>query len=107
MAENYSLNIQDTASVEEWKSRAEQLNRDADAAVKDAAQALTEFKTMAEGNIFEEVCTYGDGIITGMTDILKGMDEILSAVNKIMEDVKAKIAELAGGVRDTKSTLIG
>lgn len=107
MAEQFVYDVMETASVEEWKSRAEALNQEADQAVREAAEALKEFQSTAEGNIFEEVCTYGEGVITGMTDVLRGMNEILGAVNKIVEALKARIESLAGGVRDTKSALIG
>lgn len=104
---DYQLNVQDTASVEAWKDRVNALNQRADQAIREAADALREFKDTAEGNVFEEVCKYGEGVVTGMTKVLEGMNEILTAVNKIMETVKSKAQELVSGVVDVIGKVLG
>ena len=107
MADNYTLNVQDTASVEAWKARAQELNERAQRAVNEAAQALNEFKDTAEGNVFEQVCSYSNDIIGGMTNIIKGMNEILTAVNSLMDLIRSKSQELLEGVAGVVSKVFG
>lgn len=107
MAENYTLNVQDTASVEAWKEKANDLNQRAARAVQEAGQALNEFKDTAEGNVFEEVCKYSDSVISGMTKVLEGMNEILTAVNSIMDKIRQTMQDLVGGVGDLVGSVFG
>ena len=41
---NYTLDVQDSASVESWKREVQLLNERTEKTVKEAAQALQEFK---------------------------------------------------------------
>lgn len=107
MAGNYTLDVKDTASVQDWKERAQALNERADKAIKEASQALNEFKDTAEGNVFEQVCSYSDQIISGMTQVMKGMGEILSAVDSLMNMIKQKSQELIEGVAGVVSKVFG
>lgn len=107
MAENYTMNVQDTASVEAWKEKANDLNQRASITVREAGQALNEFKETAEGNVFEEVCRYSDGMISGMVKVLDGMNEILTVVNSIMEKILNLGRELANGVVDAVGSILG
>jgi len=107
MEQGYQLNVQDESSVREWQQRAQALNERAAQTVREAAEALNEFKDTAEGNVFEEVCKYSDGVISGMTKVLDGMNEILTAVHKLMETVKSTITDLVGGVGGVISKVLG
>jgi len=104
---SYNFDVQDKAAVQAWKDQAERLNERAAKVVNEAAEVLKEFQQTAEGNVFEKVCEYGEGVITGMTKVLEGMNEILSAVNKLMETILAKIQELVGGVQDKSARVLG
>lgn len=95
---NYSLNVQDRASVEDWKQRAQKLNEAAERTIREAAQALDEFKDTAEGNVFEQVCQYSGQVISGMTQVMQGMNEILNAVDKMINMLVEKGKELVDGV---------
>jgi len=107
MAQEYKIDIQDESSVREWQQRAQALNERAAQTVREAADALNEFKNTAEGNVFEEVCKYSDGVISGMTKVLDGMNELLTVVNKVMETVKSTITDLVGGVGSVISSVLG
>lgn len=108
MAEGgYQFDIKDQASVNEWKARAEKLNAEADRITREAAQALQDFGKTAEGNVFEEVVKYSDGVITGMTDILKGMNEILTVVNSIMEKILNFGKGLVDGMTSVANAILG
>lgn len=98
MAENYVLDVQDSASVESWKTEVQNLNEKTAQVVKEAAQALEEFKQTAEGNVFEDICELGGQIITGTTEVMKGMTELLNAVTKLVDTVKNVGKELVQGV---------
>lgn len=104
---NYSLNVQDQASVNEWKARAQKLNEQAERTIREAAQALEEFKDTAEGNVFEQVCTYSNQVISGMTQVMQGMNEILSAVDKMVNMIMEKGKELVDGVIDVVGKVFG
>lgn len=104
---SYTFDVQDTSSVNAWKEAVERLNERAAKVVNEAAQLLQEFSQTAEGNIFEEVCKYSDGVISGMIKVLEGMNEILTAVNKLMTDIKGAIKDLVGGVGSTVSKVLG
>lgn len=105
MASNYTLDVQDTASVDSWKSEVQELNERTERTVKEAAQALEEFRTTAEGNIFEAVCDLSSQIVTGTTEVMKGMTELLNAVTKFVDLIKSKSAELVQGVANVASKL--
>ena len=96
MAENYVLDVKDSASVESWKAAVESLN---------AARALEEFKTTAEGNVFEEICNLSGQIITGTTEVMKGMTELLNAVTKLVDTVKNLGKDLVSGVANVVSKI--
>ena len=49
MAESYVIDVQDSASVDSWKSEVQALNEKTAQVVKEAANALAEFKDTAEG----------------------------------------------------------
>ena len=98
MANNYQLDVQDSASVEAWKAEVQRLNERTAQAVKEAGQALEEFKNTAEGTVFDEVCKLSSEIITGTTEVMKGMTELLNAVTKFTNLLKQKAGELAQGV---------
>ena len=83
MANNYTLDVQDSASVESWKSEVQKLNEETEQAVKEAGQALADFKNTAEGNVFEEVCNLSNDIISGTVEVMRGMTELLNAVTKL------------------------
>ncbi len=104
---NYSLNVQDQASVNDWKARAQKLNEQAERTIREAAQALEEFKDTAEGNVFEQVCTYSNQVINGMTQVMQGMNEILTAVDKMINMVLEKGKELVDGVIDVVGKVFG
>lgn len=104
---NYSLNVQDQASVNDWKARAQKLNEQAERTIREAAQALEEFKDTAEGNVFEQVCTYSNQVIDGMTQVMQGMNEILVAVDKMINMVLEKGKELVDGVIDVVGKVFG
>lgn len=104
---NYSLNVQDQASVNDWKARAQKLNEQAERTIREAAQALEEFKDTAEGNVFEQVCTYSNQVISGMTQVMQGMNEILSAVDKMVNMILEKGKELVDGVIDVVGKVFG
>lgn len=104
---NFVLNVQNKASVEGWKTRAQDLNNRAKTAVDEAAQALKEFRATAEGGVIDEIVTYGDGVITGMTQVLSGMNEILTAVNNLVSKFTQVIGELIEGVGSTKRKTLG
>lgn len=95
---SYSLNVQDQASVNDWKARAQKLNEEAERTIREAAQALDEFKDTAEGNVFEQVCSYSGQVINGMTQVMQGMNEILNAVDKMVNMLIEKGKELVDGV---------
>lgn len=107
MASNYSLDVKDTASVESWKSEVQRLNERTEQTVREAGNALNEFRSTAEGNVFEQVCGYSDQIISGTTKVLQGMTEILNAVNDFMNMVKSKGAELVQGVAGVIGKVFG
>jgi len=98
MAANYVLDVQDNASVESWKAGVQKLNEETERVVKEAGQALEEFRQTAEGNVFEEVCKLSGEIISGTTEVMKGMTELLNAVTKFVDLVKSKGRDLAQGV---------
>lgn len=104
---NYSLNVQDQASVNAWKERAQKLNENAERTIREAAQALEEFKDTAEGNVFEQVCSYSGQVISGMTQVMQGMNEILSAVDKMINMIMQKGKELVDGVIDVVGKVFG
>lgn len=95
---NYTLDVQDSASVDSWKRDVQALNERTEKTVRDAAQALAEFKQTAEGNVFDEICTLSDQIISGTTEVMKGMTELLNAVTKLVDTVKNLGKELVSGV---------
>jgi len=107
MADWTALNVQDQASVNQWKQRAETLNQQAVKLVKEAGEALKEFKNSAEGQIFDEVVTYSSGVIDGMGKVLEGMNKILETVNKLVDSAKQKIGELVGDVKSVASKVLG
>ena len=107
MASNYSVNVQDSASVESWKSDVQRLNERTEQVVREAAQALEEFRSTAEGNVFEKVCDYSGQVISGTTKVLQGMTEILNAVNDFVNMVKNKGAELVQGVAGVVGKVFG
>lgn len=108
MADNiYGFDVKDRASVENWRKQAQTLNERAAKAVDEAAQILKEFKQTAEGQVFDEVCSYGDGIITGMTQIVSGMNDILEAVNNLMTNIIDAISNMVGGVSDKRNSTLG
>lgn len=98
MASSYTLDVQDSASVESWKSEVQRLNERTERTVKEAGQALEEFRNTAEGNVFDEVCKLSGQIITSTTEVMKGMTELLNAVTKFVDLIKSKGMELAQGV---------
>lgn len=104
---NYSLNVQDQASVNDWKARAQKLNEQAERTIREAAQALEEFKDTAEGNVFEQVCMYSNQVISGMTQVMQGMNEILSVVDKMVNMILEKGKELVDGVIDVVGKVFG
>lgn len=104
---SFELNVQDTASVQAWKERAQQLNEKAEQTIREASQVLVEFKDTAEGNVFEQVCSCGDQMISGMTQVMKGMAEILSAVDNLMNMIKQKSQELIDGVAGVVRNVFG
>ncbi len=83
MANNYVLDVQDSASVDSWKREVQTLNEKTEQVVKEAGQALDEFKGTAEGNVFEEVCKLSSQIITGTSEVMKGMTELLRNLKEI------------------------
>ncbi len=104
---SYSLNVQDQASVNAWKERAQKLNEDAERTIREAAQALDEFKDTAEGNVFEQVVQYSGQVITGMDQVMKGMNEILTAVDNMVNMLINKGKELVDGVIDVVGKVFG
>lgn len=107
MANNYVLNVQDSASVESWKREVQALNERTERVVKEAGQALEEFKNTAEGNVFEQVCSYSAQIISGTIEVAKGMFKILEAVDNIVNLIKSKTSELIQGVAGVVSKVFG
>lgn len=107
MANNYTLDVKDTASVETWKKEVQALNERTEQTVREAGQALEEFRSTAEGNVFERVCDYSGQVISGTTKVLQGMTEILNAVNEFMNMLKSKGAELVQGVAGVVSKVFG
>ena len=95
---DWGLNVQEKSSVDNWTQRAKALNERATQIVKEGEQAVSEFKTAAEGQIFEKVAEYSDGVIKGMGDVLKGMNQMLDTVNKLVSKTTEKIKDLVGGV---------
>lgn len=107
MAENYVIDVQDSASVESWKSEVQALNEKTAQVVKEAAQALEEFKQTAEGNVFENICDLGAQIISGTTEVMKGMTELLNAVTKLVDTVKNLGKDLVQGVVGAVGKIFG
>ena len=103
----WNANVQDQASVDAWKQRAERLNQQAEQLVKEAGQALAEFKGSAEGQIFDKVVEYSSGVISGTATVLQGMNKILETVNTLVADTKAKIGELVQDVKDVSRRVLG
>ncbi len=95
---NYTLDVQDSASVESWKREVQLLNERTEKTVKEAAQALQEFKQTAEGNVFDEICNLSNQIISSTVEVMKGMTELLNAVTKLVDTVKNLGKELVSGV---------
>ena len=107
MAGSFELNVQDSGSVQAWKERAQALNENAERTIREASQVLTEFKDTAEGNIFFFLCSSGEQMISGMTQVMKGMAEILSAVDNLMNMIKQKSQDLVSGVVDVVRNVFG
>lgn len=106
MAE-YQLDVQERASIQAWKDKAEQLNKDAQRAVNEAADALNEFKNTAEGNVFEQVCEYSGQIISGMADVATGMLEIINAIENLMNLIQRTGQALVEGVAGVVGKIFG
>ena len=104
---DWSSNVQDQASVEAWKQRAADLNERAAIIVKEAGLALEEFKSSAEGQIFDQVVVYSSGVIAGTATVLQGMNQILETVNKLVASVKQTIGELVSDVKSVASKVLG
>lgn len=100
MPNNYTLDVQDSVSVESWKTEVQQLNERTEKAVKEAGEALSEFKQTAEGSVFDEVCNFSSQIITSTTEVMKGMTELLNAITKFVNLVKSTSQDLLEGVVD-------
>lgn len=98
MANSYQLDVKDSASVESWKADVQKLNEQTERTVKEAAQALAEFRNTAEGNVFEEVCNLSENVISSTVEVMKGMTELLNAVTKLVDTIKNVGKELASGV---------
>lgn len=103
MANNYVLNIQDTASVNAWKEKVERLNERTEIAVQNAGKSLEDFTSVAEGNVIEELKNLGGQLITATATVAKGMLNLVAAVMDMSNLVKTKGSDLA---RDT-ATYIG
>lgn len=101
------FNVQDKASVEAWKQRAEELNERANKLVNESADVLAEFKETAEGQVFDQVVEYSGDVIEGVNKVLDGMNEILTVVNKVVESILAKMQELVSEVGNTKGRTLG
>lgn len=106
MAE-YVIDVQDSASVNDWKEAVERLNERTEQTVREAAQALEAFKDTAEGNVFESICDLSREIITGTTAVLKGMTELLNAVTKLADTVKNVGKDLVSGVANVVGKILG
>lgn len=98
MANNYTLDVQDSASVESWKQAVQELNERTERTVKEAGQALDEFKQTAEGNVITEIGNLGSQICTSTIEVMKGMTELLNAVTKLVDTIKNVGRDLAQGV---------
>lgn len=98
MASNFVLDVQDSASVDSWKNEVQALNERTEKAVREAGQALEEFRGTAEGNVFEEVCKLSSQIITSTTEVMKGMAKLCEAVTDFANLVKNVGRDLAEGV---------
>lgn len=107
MASWGSLNIQEQASVKAWQEQVKQLNEKAARVVKEAQEALAEFRNSAVGQIFDKVVEYSAAVITGVTKILEGMNRILETINKLMTDVMNKIKELVSGTANKQTQTVG
>ena len=107
MAGNYVLDVKDSASVESWKAEVQKLNEDTERVVKEAAQALDDFRGTAEGNVFEEICKLSSDIISGTTQVMKGMTELLNAVTKLVDTVKNLGKDLVQGVAGAVGKIFG
>ncbi len=101
------FNVQDRASVDAWKKRAQELNEKANKLVREAAEVLEEFKQTAEGQIFDKVVEYSSNVIAGVNKVLDGMNQILSTVNDLISSILAKIGEIVTDVGNTQSNVIG
>lgn len=101
------FNVQDKASVEAWKERAEKLNEKANKLVNEAADILAEFKETAEGQVFDQVVEYSGDVIEGVNKVLEGMNQILNVVNNIITSIMAKMQELVNDVGNTKNKTMG
>lgn len=101
------FNIQDKASVEAWKDRAQTLNEKAAQVVREAAEVLEAFRDTAEGQIFEQVVTYSNDVIQGMKKVFEGMNQVLEVVNSLMESAMRVIQELVTGVKTTGNKVVG
>lgn len=106
-ANNFVLDVQDSASVQAWKDRAQALNERTEQVIKEASQVLDEFKDTAEGNVFEQVCQYSGQVISGLTEVMRGINSILTAVDSMMNLIKQKSAELIEGVAGVVSKVFG
>lgn len=107
MASWGALNIQEQASVKAWQMAVQKLNERAAKVVKEAQDALAEFKNSAVGQVFDKVVEYSGAVISGMTKILEGMNQILETVNKLMNSVINKIKELVTGTSDKQRQTVG
>ena len=107
MAESYVIDVQDSASVDSWKSEVQALNEKTAQVVKEAANALAELKDTAEGNVFESICDLSGQIISGTTEVLKGMTELLNAVTKLVDTVKNLGKDLVSGVATVVGKILG
>ena len=107
MSAGYGFDVKDEASARAWKEKVQRLNDQTERTVREAAQVLAEFKSTAEGNVFEQVCTYSDNVITGLTEVMRGMNKILSAVDGVINMVKEKGKELVDGVIQAGRNFLG
>lgn len=102
-----TINLRDEASVNAWKAKVMDLNVKAKELVDHATQVLKDLSEMAKGNFFNKVVEYADQVIVGVTKIMEGMGEILNVVNTLVDKAKQMIEELAGGVGQVITAIIG
>jgi len=107
MAGNVQISVKDEDSARRWLASVQAINEDYSATMQEVAQAISDLRDCAEGNLIDEFYFLSRDLLRAGMSVYDEMEQLVDTVNEILGTIHAFVDQSRETIRSVISRIFG